>query len=171
MLDPTCWNYLRLTMSFKSQLRSHLCYIKATARLSLSLLPTTNDGNLHLQSTTLPWDNKSRMSRQVADFSTLPTERRLQIWRYSCLTPRIIEMRTDDYPGNWNISFYPTRHGTEIRTIQWVTQTTAPAVLSVCHESREMALKVYTLRFEVLASGSSIIYINPLLDTIYGNFK
>jgi hypothetical protein len=111
------------------------------------------------------------MSGQVANFPALPTECLLQIWCYSCLTPRIIEMRTDDYPGNWNISFYPTRHGTEIRSIQWVTQTPAPAVLSVCHESREIALKVYTLRFQVLASGSSTIYINPLLDTIYGNFK
>lgn len=34
-----------------------------------------------------------------------------------------------------------------------------------------MALKVYTLRFEVLASGKFAIYINPVLDTIYGNFK
>jgi 2EXR family len=111
------------------------------------------------------------MPKQVIGFSIFPTEIRLHIWRYGCLTPRLIEIRTDDYPGNWNIPFYPTRHGTKIRTIQWITQTPAPAVLSVCHESREMALKIYTLRFEVLASGSYTIYINPLVDTIYGNFK
>jgi hypothetical protein len=80
-------------------------------------------------------------------------------------------MRTDDYPGNWNISFFPTRHRTKVRTIQWETKCPAPAALSVCHESREEALKVYTLRFEVLASGAYTVYLNPLLDTIYGNFK
>ncbi|KAE9377963.1 hypothetical protein N431DRAFT_435126 [Stipitochalara longipes BDJ] len=111
------------------------------------------------------------MSKSITDFSALPTELRLQIWHFSCLIPRLIEVRTDDYPGNWNASFFPTRHGTKVRTIEWATKCPIPAALSVCHESREMALKVYTLRFEVLACGSYTIYINPLLDMIYMNFK
>jgi hypothetical protein len=111
------------------------------------------------------------MSRLITGFTDLPTELRLKIWHFSCLTPRLVEVRTEDYPGNWNISFSPTRHGTKVRTIEWATKCPAPALLSVCHESREMALKVYTLRFEVLAYGFYTIYINPLLDTIYMNFK
>jgi hypothetical protein len=52
-----------------------------------------------------------------------------------------------------------------------LTKCPAPAALSVSRESREVALKVYTLRFEVLAIRAYTVYINPLLDTIYGNFK
>ena len=111
------------------------------------------------------------MSKSIASFSTLPTELRLKIWHYSCLSPRLIELRTDDYPGNWNISFFPSRHGTKVRTIEWATKCPAPASLGACHESREVALKVYTLRFEVLACRFYTIYINPLLDKIYMNFK
>jgi hypothetical protein len=43
--------------------------------------------------------------------------------------------------------------------------------LSVFHESWEEALKVCTLRFEVLASGVYTIYLNPMLDTVYGNLN
>jgi 2EXR family protein len=111
------------------------------------------------------------MSRNVTDFSTLPTELRLRIWHFSCLDARVIEVRTNDWSGNWNISFLPNRNGTEIRTIQWETKCPPPVALCVCHESRKEALKVYTLRFEVLASGAYTIYLNPVLDTVYGNFK
>jgi 2EXR family len=109
------------------------------------------------------------MPHRVTSFSSLPTELRLNIWHFSCLIPRLIEIRTDDWPGQ--ISLYPTRHGTKIHDIHWVTKCPAPAPLSVCHESREEALKVFRLRFEVLASEDYTIYINPLLDTVYGNFK
>jgi 2EXR family len=111
------------------------------------------------------------MSRNVTDFSTLPTELRLRIWHFSCLDARVIEVRTNDWPGNWNISFLPNRNGTEIRTIQWETKCPPLVALCVCHESRKEALKVYTLRFEVLASGAYTIYLTPVLDTVYGNFK
>jgi hypothetical protein len=109
------------------------------------------------------------MPHRVTSFSSLPTELRLKIWHFSCLTPRPIEIRTDDWPGQ--ISLYRTRHGTKIHDIHWVAKCAAPAPLSVCHESREEALKVFTLRLEVLASEDYTIYNNPLLDTVYGSFE
>jgi hypothetical protein len=102
-------------------------------------------------------------------FSTLPTELRLKIWPLTFLAPRLIEIRTDDHPSN--IGYIPTQHGSKISDVRWVTKCPPLSALSVCRESRSEALKVFTLRFELLASGPEVIYINPLLDTIYANFK
>lgn len=102
-------------------------------------------------------------------FASLPAELRLQIWHLSFHYPRVIEIRTDDYPSN--IDYIQNAQGNRVSDIRWVTKCPPPAALSVCRESRREALKVWTLRFELLASGDEVIYINPLLDTIYVNLK
>jgi hypothetical protein len=77
----------------------------------------------------------------------------------------VIEIRTDDYPAN--IEYLPTGHGTECSDICWETKSPPPPALLVCQESREEALKVYNIAFELQPFGSQIIYINAEFDIVF----
>jgi hypothetical protein len=113
--------------------------------------------------------------RQFYLFPQLPTEIRLKIWPLTLCEPRIVEIRTSDYPANFElISFSQNKR---VSDINWVTKAPPPAALSVCRESRSEALKVYTLRIQLLANKLAgpgwceVIYLNPEIDVVYANFK
>jgi len=81
-------------------------------------------------------------------FSYLPTELRLQIWRLSS-QPRVVEVR-----------YSPSSD-------RCLTPTPPPAILSVCHESRQEALfAVYVLTLGTKSHAPSI-YFSPALDVLY----
>lgn len=104
-------------------------------------------------------------------FPDLPTEIRLKIWPLTFPSSRVIEIRTADYPSNISYLPIPSRPGNTVSDINWVTKTRPPAALSVCRETRAEALRVYSVRFELLAAGGEVIYINPDIDILYANFK
>jgi len=91
-------------------------------------------------------------------FLDLPTELRRQIWREAFPAPRIIELV--DGPG---------RTG-KLRAQQlvtpWITPATPPAVLYVCRESRNEALRFYQLAFG-RKSFEPRIYIDFARDIVY----
>ncbi|EHA52005.1 hypothetical protein MGG_15233 [Pyricularia oryzae 70-15] len=69
-------------------------------------------------------------------FAKLPAELRVKIWQQS-LEPRVVELHTRR--GHYADDF---RHGGHLK---WHSQCTNPAALSVCVESREVALERYTV--------------------------
>lgn len=74
-------------------------------------------------------------------FPQLPTELRLKIWSHA-ITPRVLE-----------IKYHPVK-------CAYTSRTSQPALLHANHESREVALSIYTPCFPHS-------YINYALDTIY----
>ncbi|KAL8348525.1 hypothetical protein RB601_002419 [Gaeumannomyces tritici] len=80
-------------------------------------------------------------------FSSLPTELRLQIWRAS-FQPRAVEVR-----------YQP-------ETDECHTITHPPAVLQVCHESREEAARHYRKAFGT-KTHEATIFFNPSIDILY----
>jgi hypothetical protein len=111
----------------------------------------------------------SKPLREFHLFPQLPIELRLKIWPLAFHEPRVLEIRTADFPGN--IRYISIAASRKVSDIRWVTKTPPPAALSICREARKEALKVYTLRIRLLASGGEVIYINPELDVVYANFK
>jgi hypothetical protein len=81
-------------------------------------------------------------------FAQLPAEIRLDIWRYSCYQPRVVEV------------YYDSER--DLCT----TTTPQPPTLSVCSESRSEALRVYKALFGTITHTASI-YFNTELDTLY----
>ncbi|KAI6379815.1 hypothetical protein MCOR25_001948 [Pyricularia grisea] len=69
-------------------------------------------------------------------FAKLPAELRLKVWQHS-LEPRVVELHTRR--GHYADDF---RHGGHLK---WHSRCTNPATLSVCVESREVALERYTV--------------------------
>ncbi|RKF54954.1 hypothetical protein GcC1_207010 [Golovinomyces cichoracearum] len=80
-------------------------------------------------------------------FSRLPIELRLSIYTLA-LPRRILTVR-------YNASSH-----------KFTSPTAAPALFSVCSESRQVAVKNYTLSFGTTTSNPKI-YFNPELDTLY----
>lgn len=86
--------------------------------------------------------------RSFHSFSLLPAEIRLDIWRYSCYQPRVVEV------------YYDSERD------RCATTTPQPATLYVCSESRSEALRVYTPLFGTITH-EPVIYFNAQLDTLY----
>jgi len=80
-------------------------------------------------------------------FSNLPSELRVKIWQQAC-SPRTVTLT------------YTTS------TSSFTSTTPPPTLLSVSHEAREEALRIYTLSFGT-PSQPPKTYFNPLLDTLY----
>lgn len=91
-------------------------------------------------------------------FSELPFELRLKIWSYTFPGPRVLTIKCTkgDYQRGTRRVFFVSKY----------TSTTAPPIaLSICQESRDEALRRYTL---ILATNSSpaAIPIDYSIDTI-----
>lgn len=80
-------------------------------------------------------------------FSRLPPELRLQIWRYS-RQPRVVEVIYDSATDTCTSTAKP------------------PALLHVCHESRHEGLRAYRKTFGTKSSPPSI-YFDPSTDVLY----
>ncbi|KAH7417829.1 hypothetical protein BKA64DRAFT_180272 [Cadophora sp. MPI-SDFR-AT-0126] len=80
-------------------------------------------------------------------FPNLPSELRIKIWQQACY-PRIVTLT------------YTTA------TSSFTSTTPPPTLLSVNHESRHEALRIYTLCFGT-SSQPPRTYFNPFLDTLY----
>lgn len=76
-------------------------------------------------------------------FGNLPTELRIKIWRLTFL-PRVVEL----HPTRPN---YSAVHDDPGRQPLWQTGCSNPAALSVCAESRELALAHFRVAFPVAA--------------------
>ncbi|PVH83460.1 hypothetical protein DL98DRAFT_412676 [Cadophora sp. DSE1049] len=80
-------------------------------------------------------------------FPNLPSELRIKIWQQAC------------YPRTVTLTYTSS-------TSSFTSSTPPPTLLSVTHESRDEALRIYTLSFGT-TSQSPRTYFNPLLDTLY----
>lgn len=80
-------------------------------------------------------------------FSTLPSELRCKIWEAACF-PRVLSLTYDSFTSSFQIT------------------TPSPALLSVSHEARQEALRVYALTFGTSAQAANIPF-NPYFDTLY----
>jgi hypothetical protein len=91
-------------------------------------------------------------------FLDLPTELRRQIWREAFPGPRVIELV--DGPGRTG------KLRAQKLVTPWITPATPPAVLYVCRESRDEALRYYHLAFG-RNSFEPRIYIDFVRDIVY----
>lgn len=120
-----------------------------------------------------PWPNPlfpqkpSRIHRYTNKsfelFSLLPTEIRLNIWRFTTF-PRAVEIHADK-TVNIARSVRLQCSFTHFRT-----RTQLPATFSVCRESREVVLPRYKLCFSSAIDkdqAPSAIYFNPDVDILY----
>lgn len=80
-------------------------------------------------------------------FSNLPSELRIKIWQQAC-SPRTVTLTYNTSSSSFS------------------STTPPPTLLSVSHETREEALRIYTLSFGTPTEAPKV-YFNPLLDTLY----
>jgi len=80
---------------------------------------------------------ESTNNKPLVQFSTLPAELRLMIWEATIPHSRVIK-------------FVPkTTFDENLQAVtRWERRRPPPAILCVCYESRQVALKVYSLAFE-----------------------
>ncbi|KAI0884278.1 uncharacterized protein GGS22DRAFT_189407 [Annulohypoxylon maeteangense] len=93
-------------------------------------------------------------------FPALPTELRIKIWNESFI-PRVVELHSQNFPdltGNFH---------------QWESNSSNPAALSVCFESRMLARAHFTVLLPVFTPGSKSgeltlrdLYLNPASDLL-----
>jgi hypothetical protein len=119
--------YLRIAHTL-SRACKHLSFKLNEAYLSM---PTADDLLYHL--------NLSPIPRAFPQFPLLPAELRYQIWALSLPGPRVIEIR--NHTGGF-AALNKTKRPYLVNSICRV-----PALLHICHESREEALKHYDLAF------------------------
>ncbi|TAQ89483.1 hypothetical protein B7494_g2149 [Chlorociboria aeruginascens] len=86
--------------------------------------------------------------RTFKPFPKLPTELRLQIWKFASWAPRTIELNFCIVDEKFIDFGHP------------------PAILHVCRESREVGLSFYSLSFGTTKQPPEI-YFNPLTDLVY----
>jgi hypothetical protein len=120
----------------------------------------------------------TRAGRKKFKFSSLPTELRLMVWKES-VEPRILHITAETITlprpatrqstgGSW---FWILNH-THVR---FKAREPPPIALQICHESRTVALKHYTLAFHSTTSplararemNQTAIYFNPELDIVH----
>jgi hypothetical protein len=91
--------------------------------------------------------SSSRSATTFTPFPTLPSELRCKIWAAACF-PRVLSLIYDSTILNFQ------------------TTTPTPALLSVSHEAREEALRIYALNFGTSTQAANIPF-NPYFDTLY----
>ncbi|CAG8953543.1 hypothetical protein HYFRA_00010000 [Hymenoscyphus fraxineus] len=106
-------------------------------------------------------------------FSFLPTELRLQIWKYCCFLPHDISIyRHFIKDGKW-----PREPGEPQYAKPWrhkflglKTVSSNPGVLTTSRESRVIATKIYQPLLEKSAWQPFVRYFNPAVDTVVVDF-
>jgi hypothetical protein len=101
-------------------------------------------------------------------FKELPLELQQKIWEAVSFIPRNVDV--------WHKNIYTSREdgaGADYVHYRMISRTPPPAILHVCQESREVALKHYKLAFGATKDCGTFavvskprIYINPLTDTV-----
>jgi hypothetical protein len=88
-------------------------------------------------------------------FSKLPTELRIAVWRLALPGPRILDIFKvkDDCDKSWDHGF-----------TRYKSFRLSPTLLAVCHESRKVTLKSYTV---TLAPHGFSLAFNPDIDIIH----
>jgi len=82
-------------------------------------------------------------------FPDLPAELRCKIWTHASFIPRNIDIWTSDFGHQINIPTQGEEDPVEEFTVwKYCSRASAPALLSVCRESRVEALKYYKLDFD-----------------------
>ena len=122
-----------------------------------------------------PWDPSTASTPDLEDlpekpkeqtfarFGELPSELRLKIWKLVCFQPRNVDIFTD------NLGTIRVRDDVHFDTYKFYSHFCShPAVLHVCQESREEALKHYKLEFGTSHHFSIINVSTP--PRIYVNF-
>jgi hypothetical protein len=111
-----------------------------------------------------PPKNLQSPTKSFKLFSMLPTELRLNVWRFA-IFPRAVDIVVDE-----TVKIAEPRCSfTHFRT-----RTQLPATFLVCRESREVVLPQYKLCFGSASypnQAPSIIYFNPDVDTLYFGFN
>jgi hypothetical protein len=103
-------------------------------------------------------------ARKDYQFSSLPTELRLMIWRKS-FESRILHITSETILSHL--------HKLTITHVRFKSREKPPIALQVCHESRALALKNHIASFHSYtfphASGikQTALYFNPELDTVH----
>jgi 2EXR family len=113
-------------------------------------------------------DKMSTLSETEMNFSDLPTELCLKIWNIAELIPGNVDV--------WNKDIFNSRrNGEEAYLVphRMISRSPPPAILHVCRESREVALKHCILEFgamrdvgDFVVSSRPQIYINPAVDAV-----
>jgi hypothetical protein len=114
-----------------------------------------------------------RLPNSFTLFPALPSELRLKIWGFA-IFPRTIGLeRRYKQEKRRNSSDRPGTEKTVSVFIGWMSADPPPITLSICHDSREEALKVYQLAFgsyqPYLRSYAHMprTYVNFSTDTLY----
>jgi hypothetical protein len=89
-------------------------------------------------------------------FPRLPTELRLQIWKFAAVLPRVLTVRS----VSSNLSVQPKR------VEYFYSPDPAPAMFLACQESRLEALPLYTKAFSAGTTPPRYISANFTVDTI-----
>lgn len=120
---------------------------------------------LSLKLESLSLTDKTALLTDFPQFSSLPIEIRLKIWRSSLLQGRIVKLTSTQF-----VRFKPNVNGC-FRINAYKSTSRPPATLFVNQESREVALSTYELTFGVPSAGiPSTIYFNFELDVAYFPF-
>jgi hypothetical protein len=92
-------------------------------------------------------------------FPALPSELRLKIWSFIALVPRTV---TIEYKTSYDRDDRGKVHAT---SKGWISPSTIPVSLHICHDSRSVALKNYRLAFGSYFHEPEI-YFNFSADTL-----
>jgi hypothetical protein len=99
----------------------------------------------------------------LTGFASLPAELRLKIW-HRTFRPRVVQIYTRD--GQFSSPIADICSGRVISNFRWEPYCDNPVALSVCQESRDEALRIYTVQI-ALPDAPGSIFIDPLCDTVY----
>lgn len=100
-------------------------------------------------------------------FLKLPTELRLKIWQFTFRHPRIIEFRPKSRSNQIRKVPFPYNNGRTVSELDWLTKCPPQPGISVCRESRQEALKFWTVRFPLRAGSDWVIYMNLHQDIVF----
>lgn len=102
---------------------------------------------------------------EMIRFRSFPLEIRRKIWKAASFIPRYVDI--------WNVCLKCDHHRRACGVRQILSRTPPPAILHVCHESREEANRHYVLGtvssdqdIDLNIDFVSQIYVNPIVDTV-----